>query len=230
MPNSSLALKYTTQDKENEVQEVKSKASRSIEELRAEIAILEDRLLNKTHEVKTLQSKLSYAVADHSSAYDLERNLRQNAQANSRVLEVKVRKSNEAIRKYKDEITSLKSELEHQVVLTRKYEQRSARLRKKLTEASLNAPTRSDSHEDVERMRLELREARLNKGSSAYYDIWRSECDNSRALRKELEQVQEEFEECDKELVQAQEDFTILTANSRAATQRLQKRIVNMQE
>jgi chromosome segregation ATPase len=152
--------------------------------------------------------------------------MRQNAQSNCKVLEMKVRKSNEVIRKYKDEIASLKSELAHQTTLGKKYEQRSARLRKKLSEVALNAPTRSDSHEDVERMRAELREARLNKGSSAYYDMWRSECEDSRALRKELTKTQDDFEECDKELVQLQEEFTTLTATSRVTTHRLQKRII----
>ena len=189
---------------------------------------MENRLFNKTHEVKTLQTKLTYAAADHSTAYDLERSLRSNAQANCRALEVKVRKSNEVIRKCKDEIASLKSELAHQTVLSRKYEQRSARLRRKLSEVSANVPTNRDAQEDVERMRAELRESRLNKGGSAYYDMWRSECDNSRTLRKDLAQTQREFEQCDKELVQVQEEFTTLTAASRVNTQRLQKRIINL--
>lgn len=192
--------------------------------MKEEIVSLEERLLNKSHEVKTLQTRLSYATTDHTNAYELERNLRRNVQAENKLLERKVRRARESIKKYKDENESLKSELTHQSFLSKKYLQRSIRLRKKLNELAGLANTR-DVHEDAERMRKELREVRTNRGSNAFYDMWRGECENARTLRGELSQTEKELETCDAELVTTTENLTALTAATRAQTQRTQKRI-----
>lgn len=211
--------------------DLKTKSTQSIDDLKEEIVTLEERLLNKSHEVKSLQSKLSYATTDHNNAYELERNIRRSAQNDCKVLDRKFRKSREVIRKYKDENESLKSELAYQRSLSKKYQQRSIRLRKKLTDLAEVAGTSSrDRHEDADRMRRELREMRVARGNSAFYDLWRGECDKSRALRRELTQAENELENCDGELVNATENLTALTAATRAQTQRMQKRIYNRKE
>jgi DNA repair exonuclease SbcCD ATPase subunit len=220
-----LFVDIVIKEKENAISQMRHRNSETVEDLKETISSLEDKVQQKSLELKLLKAKLEYEASDKkkelSYASELKHSLENQNVNSSR----KLRQSQRIIRDCKEEIGTLKRELEYKNNCMKKYKRRSERLHKKFSKLLEDRDNVELERTRIDEIKRRIYDARIiNNGGNVYYSLWCQESKKNTELMDKVASLEKELQSCKDELQQEKDE--VITSKEKQS--RLEDKIKEM--
>jgi len=175
--------------------------------LKDTISTLEDKVQQKSLELKLLKAKLEYEASDKKKELSFVSELKSNLENQNVSSARKLRKSQRVIQDCKEQIVSLKRELEYKTSCVKRYKKRSERLHRKFAKLLEERDSVELERNRIEVVKRNIYEARItNNGGTPYYSLWCQESRKNMELMDKVASLETELQSHKKELLHEREE------------------------